>query len=134
VTDIRGLAPIGWHVPTDEDWNKLVKCIDSNADTTCQECNQSSLAGGAMKEIGTTHWLSPNTGANNISGFTGIPGGQRSFNGSFLIGNSGRFWSSTNYNQLSGAAWSRFLEYNSSNISRGNSDKANGSSVRLVKD
>ena len=54
------------------------------------------MAGGKMKETGTTHWNSPNTGATNESGFTGLPGGYRSGGGYFsYVGNYGNWWSST---------------------------------------
>src|ERR1035437_4904310 len=65
VNDPRGLAPTGWHVPSDAEWTTLSTCLGGNA-----------VAGGAMKETGTTHWTSPNTGATNSSGFTGLPGGR----------------------------------------------------------
>src|ERR1035437_8570614 len=66
VNDPRGLAPTGWHVPSDAEWTTLSTCLGGYA-----------VAGGAMKETGTTHWTSPNTGATNSSGFTGLPGGGR---------------------------------------------------------
>src|SRR6266487_1634854 len=62
VNDPRGLAPAGWHVPTDAEFTTLVE--------TCLGGWQ--VAGGKMKEIGTTHWASPNEGATNSSGFTGL--------------------------------------------------------------
>jgi len=59
-TTYKNICPTGWHVPTDSDWNKLVKSIDSGADTTVTT-TQSSIAGGKMKSSGTTYWTSPNT-------------------------------------------------------------------------
>ena len=132
VNDPRGLAPLGWHVPSDAEWNKLVKCIDPAADTICQNCSQSAIAGGAMKEAGTSHWLSPNTGATNSSGFAGLPGGFR--NGTFYsVGYNGFWWSSTETNTA--GAWSRYLYYGYAIVDRVNDYlKATGYSVRLVKD
>jgi uncharacterized protein (TIGR02145 family) len=75
VNDARGLAPQGFHIPTDAEWNKLVKYLDAGADTTCANCNQSTIAGGSMKR--TTGWNAPNIGASNSSGFAGLPGGYR---------------------------------------------------------
>src|SRR5450759_1177427 len=105
VNDPRGLAPTGWHVPSDAEWTTLSTCLGGNA-----------VAGGAMKETGTTHWTSPNTGATNSSGFTGLPGGYRNNDGSFNnVGNFGYWWSSTELNTTD--AWYRNLYYNGGNIS-----------------
>jgi uncharacterized protein (TIGR02145 family) len=70
VNDPRGLAPLGWHVPTDNEWYTLIEYLGGK-----------DIAGGKLKEIGTTYWNSPNEGATNESGFTALPGGCRS--GSF---------------------------------------------------
>ena len=64
VTDNRKICPTGWHVPTLNDWSILFSLY-----------NGSNLAGGKLKESGTAHWQSPNTGATNVSGFTALPGG-----------------------------------------------------------
>jgi len=66
VNDPRGLAPNGYHIPTDAEWTTLTTYLGG-----------STLAGGKMKEAGSSHWLSPNTGATNSSGFKGLPGGFR---------------------------------------------------------
>ena len=126
VVDPRGLAPQGWHVPSDAEWNILFTTIGG-----------SSIAGGKLKEVGTNHWNSPNTGATNESGFTALPGGIRnsSFssltNGYFSGINTQAFWWSNpsnpqgsfgcSYNE-SGAGGSDQIFYNS------------GLSVRCVKD
>jgi len=133
VNDPRGIAPLGWHVPTETEWNKLVKCIDPASDTVCQICTQSAIAGGAMKEAGTTHWLSPNTGATNSSGFAGLPGSLRTSYGTFNnIGGGGVWWSSSAYN--SALAWNRFLSYDYAGLRSSNGGKSSGFSVRLLKD
>jgi uncharacterized protein (TIGR02145 family) len=133
VNDVRGLAPTGWHVPSDAEWNKLVKCIDPSADTTCQYCVQSGTAGGAMKETGTSHWLRPNTGATNSSGFAGLPGGLRSKGGPFNnVGYDGYWWSSSEYGTA--GAWLRFLDYYGSNVFRNYDYKTAGFSVRCLRD
>jgi len=131
VNDSRGLAPQGWHIPSDGEWNNLVKYLDASADTTCQLCIQSSIAGAALKSI--TGWNTPNTGATNSSGFTGLPGGCRYLNGTFLsIGSDGNWWSSKEFD--SSSAWYRGLNYNNSNVDRGSFIKTLGFSVRCVKD
>ncbi len=122
VNDPRGLAPMGWHIPTDFEWTNLSNCLGGDA-----------AAGGAMKETGTTHWTSPNTGATNISGFTGLPGGSRNLGGSFgLVGNYGYWWSSTETDTPS--AWTRLLAYTNGGITRGTASKPYGYSVRCLRD
>jgi uncharacterized protein (TIGR02145 family) len=125
VNDPRGLAPEGWEVPTDFVWTNAEECLGGSA-----------TAGGLMKEIGTTQWLSPNEGATNLSGFAGLPGGLRLDDGTFnlnLTGFSGNWWSSTedvnNENAL--------MRYLLSNESRSNSFvmlKSRGLSVRCIRD
>ena len=136
VNDPRGLAPQSWHIPTDTEWNKLVKCIDPNSDTACSNCLQSSTAGGAMKEAGTTHWQSPNTGGTNSNGFAGLPAGYLSNRGDFGdIGANENWWSSADFGTTNN--WIRSLYFDLSVIYRGeggNDIKIVGLSVRLVKD
>jgi uncharacterized protein (TIGR02145 family) len=60
----QGICPDGWHIPTDAEWTTLTTFLGGE-----------SVAGGKMKEAGFAHWYSPNTGATNESGFTGLPGG-----------------------------------------------------------
>jgi uncharacterized protein (TIGR02145 family) len=122
VGDSRNIAPTGWHVPTDAEWQTLVDYLGG-----------SSVAGGKMKEAGTTHWLSPNTGATNESGFSGLPGGGRSSNGPYdYVGYYACFWSSTEGS--SSGAWCRYLYCGNSVVTRLNDDKHLGFSVRCVKD
>src|ERR1035437_7888307 len=122
VNDPRGLAPTGWHVPSDAEWTTLITCLGGDA-----------VAGSAMKETGTTHWTSPNTGATNSSGFTGLPGGGRNNDGTFgLVGNAGYWWSSSE-NDTPGA-WARYLYYDDGDIDRTNYNKPYGFSVRCLRD
>jgi uncharacterized protein (TIGR02145 family) len=122
------LCPAGWHVPTDAEWTTLTDYLGGE-----------SVAGGKLKEIGTTHWQSPNTGATNETGFTALPGGYRfDFNVSFdRIGIYGYWWSSTEVvpnADIVVSAWYRFMYYYISNVFRGNYGKSNGSSVRCLRD
>ena len=97
VTDSRNVCPDGWHVSTDAEWTILIDYLGGT-----------SVAGGKLKETGTTHWTSPNTGATNESGFTVLPASIRSYNGTFNnLGNKAGFWSATEY--LSSTAWTRSL-------------------------
>jgi uncharacterized protein (TIGR02145 family) len=132
VNDPRGLAPQGWRIPSLGDWNKMIKYLDSNADTTCINCTPSLVAGGMLKS--TEDWYPPNTGATNSSLFNGKPGGTRASNGTAFLGfgYSGQWWTTTTFGPV-GAL--RVLLYNSnSHISIANYDKPNGFSVRVVRD
>ena len=84
-----------------------------------------------MKEAGTTHWLSPNTGANNNSGFTALPGGYRNYSGGFYdLGKIASFWSST---ETPNGAWGLDLNYNNAGMSQNDNYKRHGFSVRCVQ-
>jgi uncharacterized protein (TIGR02145 family) len=133
VADPRNVCPTGWHVPTDSEWNLLVKYIDNQADTICGGCSQSAIAGGKMKSTGTQYWLSPNTDATNQSGFSGLPGGNRGIVGTFYgIGVYSLWWSSSEYGANN--AWGRVLLYDNGNVDRSsNGGKASGFSVRCLK-
>jgi len=123
VNDSRGLAPVGYHIPTDAEWSTLTD--------TCLEGEL--IAGGKMKSTGTSLWNDPNTEATNSSGFTGLPGGFRDINGTFYyIGLIGYWWSSTEFDTT--FAWYRPLYYNDGYAFRPNSSKKWGMSVRLIKD
>jgi uncharacterized protein (TIGR02145 family) len=131
VNDPRGLAPQGWRIPTEGDWNRLVKFIDPASDTTCRFCTQSSTAGGAMKSV--TGWNAPNTGATNSSGFAGLPGGFRYFDGSFnFVGVYGFWWSAGEFDATN--AWYRYLSFSDASVIRSNGNKTYGFSVRVVRD
>lgn len=115
------LCPVGWHVPSDDD------CIAFE-----DYFGFTIPAGGKLKETGTTHWASPNTGATDEVGFKALPGGLRSETGAFQqITNYGYWWTSTEYNTHN--EWYRELEYNSDNIVRYYKDDNNGMSVRCIK-
>jgi uncharacterized protein (TIGR02145 family) len=132
VNDLRGLAPVGWHIPSNGEWNNLAKCLDHN--TNLNIFNQSPIAGGAMKENGSTHWIYPNTGATNSSGFTGLPGGYRVNSGFDLINKYGLWWSSSERNISMGDVWTRVLSYADGYIYSGSNFKFEGHSVRCLRD
>jgi uncharacterized protein (TIGR02145 family) len=120
--NVGNLCPTGWHVPSDEEWMTLTSYLGGQI-----------VAGGKLKEIGTTHWLTPNTGATNETGFTSLPGGYRSNDGTFdNIGNYGYWWSATEFN--SNSAWFQFMFYDDSYADSSDNLKALGISVRCVKD
>lgn len=126
VNDPRGLAPEGWHIPTDFEWTTLVNCLGGDG-----------VAGGPMKEIGTAIWYPPNTGATNYTGFNGRPGGFRHHDGYFPTSLSyyGYFWSATEqYTNSVYYAWFRALLYYDDDLGRDGLHKRTGCSVRCVKD
>ena len=137
VTDSRGLCPRGWHVPTDSEWNLLVKYLDPNADTVCVNCSQSSTAGGALKSTAIQPtpggWKSPNQGATNSSGFTSPPGGLRDYGGGFYSMTNYGYWWSSSVSSASSAR-RRSLNYFISFVNRSYDGRANGFSVRCLKD
>ena len=113
--------PEGWHVPSDPEWNTLINFSGGEV-----------VAGGKLKETGTSHWITPNAGATNETGFTALPGGYRSETGTFgLIGNTGYWWTSTEGGTT--FACYRYMYYNSGNAVRGDNDKHGGFSVRCLK-
>jgi uncharacterized protein (TIGR02145 family) len=123
VSDNRNLAPAGWHVPSDAEWTTLINYLGNI-----------TTAGGSMKETGTAHWQSPNTGATNSSGFTALPGGYRyTDNGSFRqMGFDADWWSSTEVDAV--FAWFRNIYYDAASSGRYYYKKQNGFSVRCVMD
>lgn len=121
VNDSRKLAPEGWHVATDAEWEALVIFLGGP-----------DVAGGKLKETGDHHWLYPNYGATNESGFKALPGGVSNTRG-WNINVYGYWWSSTEYNATQ--AWYRYMHYDESNVGRTvNNTKNMGLSVRCVKD
>lgn len=119
------LCPTGWHVPTHAEWVTLFNYLGNNI-----------VAGGKLKEASTTHWNSPNVDATNESGFTGLPGGGRHEDGTFLfIGICGSWWSTTEDEYDSDYAWEMGLNYNLGQaFSVSFNPKKNGYSVRCLKD
>lgn len=123
-TDPRHLCPKGWHVPTDEEWSILI---------SLEPMGGKDLGGSKLKESGTSHWIAPNTGATNESGFTALPGGYRFCYGSFSdIGFSGFWWSSSESSDSSAYGWG-VAAFNSQ-VSRLIFNKRDGLSVRCVMD
>jgi uncharacterized protein (TIGR02145 family) len=128
------LCPIGWHMPTKDE---LVTLIDY--------AGGSLIAGGKLKEAGTTHWRDPNTDATNESRFSALPGGGRGScsewwgaimpNAPFhTIGKLGHWWSSTSSAPNTSRASSLNIQYNLAEVYIFYSCKIEGYSVRCVKD
>jgi uncharacterized protein (TIGR02145 family) len=114
VIDPRGLAPEGFHVPSDEEWNELVNHLGGN-----------QVAGQYLKS--QKKW-----DGDNSSGFKSLPAGYRNSSGNFYdLGNYGYWWSSS---PSGGNAIFRYLYSGYSNVTRNHSGPQNGFSVRLIKD
>lgn len=119
----RSICPVGWHVPTADDWTTLTTTLGGLG-----------AAGGKLKEAGTAHWLAPNTGATNESGFTALPGGYRGYaTGAFnLVRQFGHWWSSTAADQSQ--AWGEGLFYLDNAADHSPSMMRSGFSIRCVRD
>ncbi|MCL4482236.1 MAG: fibrobacter succinogenes major paralogous domain-containing protein [Bacteroidetes bacterium] len=122
------LCPTGWHVPSDAEWTILKTYLGGE-----------TVAGGKLKETGTSHWLSPNTGATNESGFAAVPGGYRYFGGTFYdLGGFGYWWSTTESFSMEYSfttiAYYLQMYYGYSGVSRSSFEKQRGFSVRCLRD
>jgi uncharacterized protein (TIGR02145 family) len=119
----KNICPSGWHVPDDAEWDTLADYLGGI-----------TIAGGKLKETGTTHWISPNTRANNMSGFSALPGGLGWFSGTFFmrIGEMGYWWSSTNFDTYGG--WIRVLYKNNGDIGKITTYGGIEISIRCIKD
>jgi uncharacterized protein (TIGR02145 family) len=118
----KNICPSGWHVPTDAEWTILTEYLGGE-----------SVAGGKLKEEGTTNWNSSNTEVTNRSLFTGLPGGYRTYGGGYVfVGNVGRWWSSSEDGTI--YALYRVLDNKSGNAGRGDTNKDYGLSVRCLRD
>lgn len=115
-------CPTGWHLPTDAEWTELVNFLGG-----------ADVAGGKLKEAGMAHWLGPNTGATNESGFTGLPGGLRGTSGLFEgLSSYGYWWSATPSD--ADHAYYRVLDFFFPEVARAEYLKGFGYSVRCVRD
>ena len=121
VNQSNGLCPLGWHVPSQTEFTTLTTYLGGT-----------SVAGGKLKEAGTTHWNSPNTSATNSSGFTGLPGGWRPTGGSFGgIRGWNNLWCATEFDASNANYYT--LSYNTSNFYGTYNYKYFGCAVRCIK-
>jgi uncharacterized protein (TIGR02145 family) len=129
----QGICPDGWHLPDDDEWMTLEEEVESTTGVAWNTFGfRGTDAGGNLKEAGTSHWNSPNTGATNSSGFKALPGGYRDPNGTFgNLNDHGIFWSSSS---MSGPPIRRALLSSSKQIGRSDMPKEAGFSVRCIRD
>lgn len=129
VSDERGLCPIGWRVPGEEDWDILVSFVGGG-----------TIAGGGMKSKRTfpdlhPRWNEPNEGATNISGISGLPAGYRERHGTFQhLGIMSFWWSADEHGADGALAHNMVLKYYSRGVFRLSSYKQRGCSIRCIKD
>ena len=121
VNDIRGIAPVGWHVPTQEEWITLLTNVGG-----------STVAGGKLKEAGLINWDAPNAGADNLYGFTLLPAGLVSSSTFMNLKTSCFLWTSTSQNVDNALLIQVYSDYASVYIAA--DLKKNGVSIRLIKD
>lgn len=120
VNDPRGLAPEGWHIPSDEEWNELKKFLGGV-----------DISGTKLKN--SSGWYGQGNGTNS-SKFSGLPGGMRDSKGNFFFLDEGAyFWTSTQVGEM--YSYFRYLYFNISAMYGGTyREKDNGLSIRCVKD
>ena len=119
VNDSRGLAPKGYHIPTDKQWTKLINNLGGK-----------EIAGIEMKS--TIGWNNDGNGTNS-SGLLCLPGGSRDFENDFdYVGDIGIWWSSSHDYTIK--AWGLLLGCVNGSVLRASLDKQNGFSVRCIKD
>jgi uncharacterized protein (TIGR02145 family) len=124
VTDSRGLCPTGWHVATRDEWITLIDFVGGEM-----------VAGGILKEKGTSHWNAPNTDAIDKYGFTAVPAGWRDYDGEF--GDKGKYalwWTSSQFESYPNNLWYVQMKDNSAGAPWSQATKNWGSSVRCIKD
>jgi uncharacterized protein (TIGR02145 family) len=120
--NIQGLCPQGWHLSSNPEWSQLMAVLGGQ-----------DTGGGPMKETGTQHWIYPNAGATNSSGFTSLPGGRWSNNGVCNgLNTFAYFWTSTEYSaDNSYGVGNVFMD---ASIGRFYITKASSMSVRCILD
>jgi|WetSurMetagenome_2_1015567.scaffolds.fasta_scaffold258224_1 uncharacterized protein (TIGR02145 family) len=125
IGNVQGICPSGWHIPRQNEWNTLTSFL-----------GDWSVAGGKLKETGTLHWASPNTGATNSSGFTALPAGFLSVIGTWIEFNAltgvSRLWAMEEY--TSTKALVNILDNRNSALFPWQDEKVLGNTLRCLKD
>jgi uncharacterized protein (TIGR02145 family) len=119
-------CPTGWHLPSDGEWSNMVTYVQGDA----------SITGGFLKEAGTTHWASPNSGDSNAVSFDAVPGGMKDVTGTFSgLTNKGYYWSCTRTGGISDiSAMYRGFTNNSAAMEHSYFNILSSLSIRCVKD
>jgi uncharacterized protein (TIGR02145 family) len=108
----KNVCPVGWHLPTEAEFIQMITSIGG-----VLAYGGYPDTGGKLKETGTTHWQSPNTGATNATGFNGVPAGwHQDGSGFHNVNKEARFWSATERTQIDNTAAPFTLEYNTNYV------------------
>lgn len=131
---VQGVCPDGWHLPSDEEWKELEMSLGmSRTEADILFDYRGSDEGGKMKESGTSHWASPNSGATNASDFTALSAGYRDHEGLFAHKSThAYFWNSTEAGGTYGPY--RQLHNTSAKVGRYETLKVEGLSIRCLED
>lgn len=121
VDDSRGLAPEGWHIPSNEEWNVLFEFLGGE-----------SVAGSKLKEKGTTHWCAPNADSTNETGFTALPLDWRLEDGFATGCGDAPYWTADEFDDAE--AHNLFMWSETGEITRVHNNKFVGWGVRCIKD
>jgi uncharacterized protein (TIGR02145 family) len=135
VRGAQGICPPGWHVPTDEDWKVLEGSVDSQYGIGDAEWDMNDYRGydAGLNLKATSGWNDEGYGGTNLFGFTARPGGYRLSDGFFIAnGFYGNWWTATEI--LTYNAWYRYLSCYYPDVTRDSFNKADGFSVRCLKD
>ncbi|MBK6566652.1 MAG: hypothetical protein IPN49_00295 [Saprospiraceae bacterium] len=122
-SNVQGIGPAGWHIPSDAEWIELTTFLSNN-----------NLTGDDLKEMGNAHWQPTNNGTN-LAKFNAVPSGTV-YNNGVASANINRYvtYISSTIDTVSGGVWGHGLEYNKSTVRRIPIGLQNGWSVRCVKD
>jgi uncharacterized protein (TIGR02145 family) len=120
---VKNVCPTGWHIPADIEWIILISYLGGE-----------NVAGGKLKEAGTVHWQSPNTGATNESGFTALPGGRRDWYSPFAGIKDNCYWWSSTREVAGDRAWHIFLDAGTAGLALQANSKVHGFSARCLRD
>ncbi|MBE0641357.1 MAG: fibrobacter succinogenes major paralogous domain-containing protein [Bacteroidales bacterium] len=137
VEDGRMLAPTGWHIPSDEEWQELEEALGMSSSASKKSGWRGDDEGDALKKVGLKYWVRfGDVWPTNESGFSGEAGGCRMFNNRWSeplgLQYMGFWWTSSP--EGSQHAWYRHLDYKRSDVFRATGPRTYGFSVRCVKD
>ena len=135
ISDPRGLCPIGWHVPSDDEWKTLelfLGLLEKDYKKSGRRGEKQNIA-GKMKSVNNGYWKHSYNGETNESGFSGLPGGVKNTKKFFGLGESGTWWTSTTMSPTTPYSWYRLLDHLKRPYRDVNPNN-HGFSVRCMKD